>query len=70
VSQGNPEASEIEEGAVSGEQMLITDQQSSELTEPRIGSLHNPAAFMTPQFVPIFVAPPLIVLDRRVRQMA
>ena len=42
--------------------MLMTDQQSSELTEPRIGSLHNPAAFITPQFAPIFVAPSLIVL--------
>src|SRR6202521_2784369 len=61
MSQGNPEASEIEEGAVSGEQMLMTDQQASELTKPRMGSLHNPAALITPQFAPILVAPSLIV---------
>jgi len=42
--------------------MLMTDQQASELTKPRIGSLHNPAALITPQFAPIFVAPSLVVL--------
>src|ERR1035437_9147316 len=42
--------------------MFMTDQQSSELTEPGVGSLHNPAALITPQFAPIFVAPSLIVL--------
>jgi hypothetical protein len=62
VSQGNPEAGEIEEGAVSGEQMFMTDQQSSELTEPGVGSLYNPAALITPQFAAIFVAPSLVVL--------
>ena len=42
--------------------MLMTDQQAAKLTEPRIGSLYNPAALITPQFAPIFVTPPLIVL--------
>jgi len=60
AGQGNPEASQIEEGAVSGEEMLMTDQQASELTEPRIGSLHNLAAFVPPQFATIFVAPSLM----------
>jgi hypothetical protein len=61
VSQGNPEASEIEEGAVSGEQMLMTDQQASELTKPCVGSLHDPTANIAPQFTSIFVAPFLVV---------
>ena len=42
--------------------MLMTDQQASELTKPRMGSLHNPAALITPQFAAIFVAPSLVVL--------
>ena len=46
----------------------MTDQQASELTEPRIGSLHNPAAFVPPQFATIFVAPSLIVLPVRRNQ--
>src|SRR6266852_2593412 len=62
MSQRNPEAGQIEEGAVGGEQMLMTNQQSSELTEPGVGSFHNPAALITPQFAPVFVAPFLVVL--------
>src|SRR5712692_7250957 len=56
MSQRNPEAGQIEEGAVGGEQMLMTNQQSSELTEPGVGSFHNPAALITPQFAPVFVS--------------
>jgi hypothetical protein len=41
--------------------MLMTDQLASELTKPCVGSLHDPAALITPQFAPIFVAPSLIV---------
>src|SRR5229473_961207 len=62
MSQRNPEAGQLEEGAVGGEQMLMTNQQSSELTEPGVGSFHNPAALITPQFAPVFVAPFLVVL--------
>ena len=39
----------------------MTDQQASELTKPCVGSLHDPAALITPQFAPIFVASSLIV---------
>src|SRR5271165_5263059 len=42
--------------------MLMTNQQSAELAKPCIGSLHNPAANVTPQFASIFVAPLLVVL--------
>ena len=42
--------------------MVMTDQQASELTKPRIASLHNPTALITPQFAPIFVAPSMVVL--------
>src|SRR5664280_3614908 len=40
--ESNPEAGEVEEGIVSGEQMLMTHQQAAELSEPRVGSLHDP----------------------------
>jgi hypothetical protein len=35
----NPEANEVKESAVGGEQMLMTNQQAAELTEPGMGSL-------------------------------
>src|SRR5664280_1046913 len=41
--ESNPEAGEVEEGTVGGEQMLMTHQQATELTEPGIGSFHDPA---------------------------
>src|SRR5271165_3493468 len=60
--ESDPEASEIEEGTVRGEQMLMTNQQSAELAEPCVGSLHDPATNVSSQFAPIFVAPLLVVL--------
>jgi hypothetical protein len=39
VPQRNPEAGNIEEGAVGGEQMLMANQQSAELTKPCVGPL-------------------------------
>src|ERR1700680_3192010 len=62
VSQGNPEAGEIEEGAVSGEQMLMTKQQPAELTQPGISSFHDPAPLVAPQFASVFIPPFLVVL--------
>ena len=41
--------------------MLMTNQQTAELTQPCVGSLHNPAADVTPQLASIFVAPFLVV---------
>ena len=41
--------------------MLMTHQQAAELSEPRIGSLHDPAALVAPQFAFIFIAPLLVV---------
>ena len=41
--------------------MLMTDQQPAELTEPGIGAFDDPAAFVSPQFAAIFVAPVLVV---------
>ena len=64
----NPEAGEVEEGAVGGEQMLMTNQQAAKLSEPRVGSLHDPAALVAPQFASIFVAPLLVVLPVRRNQ--
>ncbi len=37
--------------------MLMSNQQSAELTEPCVGSFDDPAALISPQFAPIFVAP-------------
>ena len=45
--------------------MLMADQQSAELTEPCIGSLDDPATFVTPEFASIFVAPAPAVLAVR-----
>src|SRR5271157_1041188 len=45
--------------------MLMTNQQPAKLAEPGVGSFHDPAALITPQFAPIFVAPFLIVLPVR-----
>ena len=42
--------------------MLVTNQQAAELAEPGIGSLHYPAANVTPQFASILVAPFFVVL--------
>ena len=42
--------------------MFMTNQQSTELAKPCIGSLHDPATNVASQFAPIFVAPLLVVL--------
>jgi len=42
--------------------MLMTNQQPAELTEPGVGSLHNPAALVTPQLASVFIAPLPVVL--------
>jgi hypothetical protein len=42
--------------------MLMTNQQSAELTQPCVGSLHDPAAKIPPQFASILIAPSLVVL--------
>src|SRR6266571_5072166 len=69
MSQGNPEAREIEEGSISGEQMFMTDQQSSELSKPGVGSFDDPTTLVAAQFAPIFVAPLPIVLPVRHDQL-
>src|SRR5271157_2818874 len=48
--------------------MFMTNQQTAKLAEPGVGSLHDPAALITPQFAPILVAPFLIVLPVRRNQ--
>jgi len=45
--------------------MLVADQQSAELTEPGIGSLHDPTSLIAAQFAPIFVSPMRVVLSVR-----
>ena len=42
--------------------MLMTNQQSAELTKPGIGSLHDPAALVSPHLPPIVIALSLVVL--------
>ena len=42
--------------------MLVPNQESSELAEPCIGPLDDPAAFVPAQFPPVFVTPLLVVL--------
>lgn len=59
--QGNAEAGDIEEGIEGGEQMLMMAQQAAELTEPGIGSLHDPAAFVSPHPSSIVITLCLVV---------
>ena len=49
--------------------MFMTNQQSAELSEPGVGALHNPAAEISSQFPPIFVAPLPVVLPIRHNQV-
>ncbi len=42
--------------------MLMANQQAAKLSEPCIGSFHNPAPEVAPEFASIFVKPFLVVL--------
>ena len=55
-------ACEIEEGAVGGEEMFMTDEQSAELSKPCVGSFDDPSALVTSQFPTVLIASHLIVL--------
>src|SRR5438552_14168840 len=48
--------------------MLVTNQQATELTQPGVGSLDNPAALVAPEFSSIFITPLLVVLPVRCDQ--
>ena len=43
--------------------MLMTNQKPAELTEPGIGSLDDPSAFVAPHLASVFIPPPLVVLS-------
>ena len=43
--------------------MLMSYQESSELSEPRVGSLDDPTTFVSAQLAPVFVALLLVVLS-------
>ena len=45
--------------------MFMPYQEPSELAEPRVGPLDDPAALVTAQFPPVLVAPMLVVLSIR-----
>jgi hypothetical protein len=61
----NPEACEVKEGIVDGEQMFVTNQQAAKLSDPGIGSFHNPSTIVATQFAAIFIAPSPVVLPVR-----
>lgn len=69
MPQGNPEASDLQEGVVGGEKMLKAYKQSAELTEPGVGALHDPTAFIAPHFASVVIAPPLIVFSGMVQSV-
>jgi len=69
MPQRDPETSEVEEGAIGGEQMLMTHQQSSELTEPSIGSFDDPSPFVAAHFPSIFIPPLPVILPIRRDQL-
>ena len=62
MPQGDPETREVEEGAIGGEQMLVTHQQSAELAQPGVGSFDDPTPFVAAQFASVLVAPSLAIL--------
>src|SRR5581483_6464737 len=66
--QRDPEASEVEESVVGGDQMLMTNQQSAELAEPGVGSLHDPSPPVATKFTSVFVSPFLVVAPVRCDQ--
>src|SRR5450759_610805 len=41
--------------------MLMTNQQAAELSEPCVGSLHDPAAEIAPQLASVFILPLVVV---------
>src|SRR5271166_238458 len=53
--QRDPEAGEVEEGVVGGEQIVMTNQQAAELPQPGVGSFHDPPSLVTSQLTSIFV---------------
>ena len=61
----DPEAGEVKEGVLNGEQMLVTNQQSAELPEPCIGSFHDPSALVAAELAAIFIAPQFVFLPVR-----
>lgn len=50
--QRDPEAGQVEEGVVDGEQILMTNQESAKLSEPGIGSLHDPSELAPAKRIP------------------
>ena len=43
----------------------MADEESTELTEPRVGAFYDPASLVAPELAPVFVAPVLAVLAIR-----
>src|SRR5215831_10445491 len=42
--------------------MFMTNQQATKLSQPRVGPLHDPATLVTPQFAPVLIPSPFVVL--------
>jgi transposase len=64
MPQRDPKAGEVKEGAVTGEQMLMTNQQPAELTKPSCSSFHcrtdasdRAEAEKCPQALPLMTHP-------------
>jgi len=51
----NPQAGDIEKRSIGGEQELMTNQQSTKLAQPGVGSFHDPATLITTQFTSILI---------------
>ena len=61
----DPETGEVKEGVVNGEQMLVTNQQSAKLSEPCVGSFHNPSALVSAELAAVLIAPQFAVFPIR-----
>jgi hypothetical protein len=45
--------------------MLMANQQSAKLSQPSVGSFHNPATFVTPQLPSVFIASVQVIIPVR-----
>ncbi len=66
---GDSEADDVLEGVAGGEQILMTNRQSAELSQSDIGLLHDPAPRVEPHFAPIFIDSSLVLFPVRCNQL-
>ncbi len=46
----------MEEGFVGSDQVLVSDEESAELSEPSVGAFYDPASFVSSELCAVFIA--------------